>query len=66
MGEVPLYSLSTQVPEPLAPALNLIRTSMYDTYSDSMKITTRLDHVSHCKQHLVQIGRMDGPTECLS
>ena len=28
---------------------DLIRTSIDDKYSGSMKITTRLDHVCHCK-----------------
>ena len=28
---------------------NLIRTRIYDEYSGSMKITTHLDHISHCK-----------------
>ena len=32
-----------------APQVNLIRTSIYDKYSGSMKITTRLDHISHCR-----------------
>ena len=32
---------------------HLIQTSMYDTYSGLLKITAHLDHVRHCKQHLV-------------
>ena len=28
---------------------NLIRTSIYDKYSGSVKITTQLDHIGHCK-----------------
>ena len=41
---------------------NFTRTSIYDKYSGSMKITTHLDHISHIvKQHLVQMGRIDGP-----
>jgi len=27
---------------------NLMRTSVYDNYSGSMKITTHLDHMIHC------------------
>jgi len=29
--------------------VNLILTSVYDRYSGSMKITTHLDHISHCE-----------------
>ena len=29
--------------------LNVSRTSMYDKYSGSMKITTHLDRISHCE-----------------
>jgi len=28
-----------------------------------MKITTHLDHIRESKQHLAQIGRIDGPSE---
>ena len=42
---------------------NLIRTSIYDKYSGSMKITTHLYHVSHCK---TASGTTDEPTEYLS
>ena len=31
-----------------------------------MKSTTHLDHIGRWKQHLVQIGRIDGPAEYLS
>ena len=44
----------------------VIRTSDYDRYPGSMKITTHLDHVSLVKQHLVQIVRTDGLNGCLS
>jgi len=33
----------------LPPVSDFIRTSIYGKYSASMKITARLDHVSHCK-----------------
>ena len=42
---------------------DFIRTSNCDKYSGSMKITTHLDHISHCK---TASGRIDGPIECLS
>ena len=29
--------------------VHLIQTSIYDEYSGTMKITTHLDHISHCK-----------------
>ena len=39
--------------------------SISTKYAGSMKITTHMDHISHCKTILaiVQIGRMDGPAE---
>ena len=45
---------------------NLIRTSVYDEYLGSIKITTHPDHISHCIKHTVQTGRIDRPTEHLS
>ena len=33
---------------------------------DSMKTTTYLDHIRHCKTVAGSIGRIDGPTEYLS
>ena len=45
---------------------NLTRTSFCDKYSGSMNMTTHLDHIRHLKEHLVQIGRIDGPLERLS
>ena len=33
----------------VACCVNFIRTSIYDKYSGSMKITTHLDPISHCK-----------------
>ena len=47
------------------PLADLLRTSLLDTYSGSMKITTRLDHISHRENRRIQIGRMDGPSEYL-
>ena len=36
---------------------DLIRTSIYDKYSGSLNITSHLDDIGHCKQHLVIIGK---------
>ena len=45
----------------------LIGTSVCDQHSGSMKIATELDYfMVIVKRHLVQIGRTDVPTECLS
>ena len=44
-------------------AVHFIRMSVGDKYSGSMKITTYLDHISHCKKHL---GRVDSPIGYLS
>ena len=35
-------------------AIDLIRTSIYDTYSGSTKVTTRLDHTGHCNMKLIE------------
>jgi len=43
-------------------ANDFIRTSIYDKCTSSMKITSHLYHIDHCKQHLVQVGRIDGTT----
>ena len=34
--------------------------SICNIYSGSTEVTTHLGHMSHCKQHLVQNGRIDG------
>ena len=46
-------------------AINITRTSRYDKFLGSMKITAHIIVVI-VKYHLLQIGRMDGPTENLS
>ena len=40
---------------------DLIRTSIYDKYSGSTKISTHLDHISHYKTASIQIDRIVGP-----
>ena len=32
------------------PGSDIIRTSMYNTYSGSLKITSHLDHIGHCER----------------
>jgi len=50
---------------------DFIRTRIYHEYLGSIKIATRLDHISLCKtacvkQRVEQIGRIDGPTDYLT
>ena len=42
---------------------SLIRASIDDKYSVSMKLTAHLDHISHCKTACGPISRIDGPTQ---
>ena len=45
---------------------NLIQRSVCHKCSNSMKITTQLDHISTCRTSLVRNGRINGPTEYFS
>ena len=45
---------------------DFIRASVHDGYSGSMKITHTWIILVIVKQHLVQIDRLDGPTEYAS
>ena len=51
---------------PIAPLYsNFTRTSFCDEYSGSLKIATTWIILVIVRQHLVQIGRIDGPAESL-